>query len=150
MGILREKSKENSIIADIASKKEFYHVAISRQYYSLFQLIIYFIETFHSDKFEKIKNKYADDDGKILKGSHELRIETIIKVIKENRNKYNVGTSEIHAINKLVLMKSYRKKSDYKTIFIDEEMFDKNNRLFFSIQRTLDRAIKKEENYYEK
>ena len=113
MNILIEKSNMNKEIAKIAERKKYYDIAVSRNYYYLFQKILCFTNSieqkersekysgYHTEKinlfidsiYNKIPFQYIQDLSEIhyLRKSRNIsdyNNELIIKNFKEYKNKF--------------------------------------------------------------
>lgn len=141
--ILKDKSNENNIIANIAANMGYYHIAVSRNYYSLFQLIIYIFDELLIEEYLEMKLKYVSKNNSI--GTHQIRIESIKKFIKENKEKYGIKPSEMHNVIKLGMMKKDRRESDYESKNILKNNYEKNNIIYCAVVRAFDRIIDYEE-----
>ena len=96
--ILIEKSNENLEIALCAENKEYYDVAVSRFYYSIYQKILYYLD--------KTQMK-IDENKKKDKGSHDA----IIQLMTQHVNLFH--KEGIESISYLRGLKLSRKKADY-------------------------------------
>ena len=133
MDILMKKSKENNEIADIAAEKEYYHVAISRKYYSIYQMLIYLIELLGITEIDsKTDNK---------KGSHDITIDIFQNHIQYNYEVYDLELPDVMKIFNIRKMKKARKKSDYEAKIITRKEFAENNRRYTKTKTVLEKII---------
>jgi hypothetical protein len=137
MNIFKKKSDNNLEISQIAAAKEYYHIAISRQYYSLFQLMIYVIDSFFKSEYP---NKVSG------KSSHDIRLCTLREIAYKNKEKYGIDEKEFVHIRDLYIMKELRVDSDYKVDQIKEKEYDLSTKYYSMVSNVLKRIINKEAN----
>ena len=108
---LKIKSEHNYIIGEISQKNEYFDVAVSRYYYSLFQLINYILFT-RKNGF-KIPNS---------EGSHTYII-TEFKRYFYRKYKDKLKDEDYSDLTVLDDFKRLRKQADYDQRFITEKEF---------------------------
>lgn len=122
---LLEKSKHNSETADFAEDKEFYDVAVSRYYYSLFEKIIYISK---KEGFYQEPEKGED--------SHKVTIESFTQNM--------MSSLEPEDISKCAIMgrlKKMRVDADYKEKRISDR--NKFNLSFKCLYNQVDEVLNK-------
>jgi hypothetical protein len=131
MEYLLKKAKENKIVAEKCEKEGYYHIAVSRYYYYIYQNILFFIEKDDDLKnnFEKYKkNNYS-------KNIHDITISFIIDSIlnKESFEEIN-NSKQIHELKKL------RNDADYKNCEFSKDKYEKQfKNKFESVEKILKR-----------
>ncbi|OOP74154.1 HEPN domain-containing protein [Clostridium beijerinckii] len=128
---LKIKSEQNYKIAEIAREKEYYDVAVSRYYYSLFQLVDYILYS-----------KKDDFDPSHSENSHVVTITEFNKFVCRKLKK-KLQDEEITDLLVLADMKRWRKQADYnKDRLITKEEFDNDFIIKFnSCYRTIHTKI---------
>jgi hypothetical protein len=101
--MLKEKTMMNKKTAEWAERNEYYDVAVSRYYYSVFQKLLYLV-----NKKEYISSK----DGN---NSHNDVYEYFL-------SKYNLAPEQRQKMYHFRKFKDYRKKADY-----EDEILTKND-----------------------
>lgn len=134
--ILLEKASQNLEIAEIALNKEYFDVAVSRYYYSLYQKIIWLLRKKYPDY-----NSYKDNG----KGSHENTFIDITKYLARNFHK-KLEIKEcgyLSQLNNLTQdVKRYRHTADYDPRKITDDEFNKEfKNKYKSIEILLDKVI---------
>jgi uncharacterized protein (UPF0332 family) len=127
--MLLEKSLENKNTADWAEKQEYYDVAISRLYYSMYQKII---SIANKREYKIVKKKG--------KGSHYHFINDFIIKAKEESVVEPTDCIYLYKINAL---RELRNTSDYDNVKIeDEDEFKMNFKSYYiKIDQVLCRLI---------
>ena len=118
--VLKLKSEQNYKIAEIARENEYYDVAVSRYYYSLFQIVDYIL-------FNK-KNNFNPPKA----DSHRFTIDEFNKLIyRKFKNK--LQDDEITDLLVLDDMKRWRQQADYnKDKVIKKEEFNNDFMIKFN------------------
>lgn len=98
--ILKKKSSNNIEVAVWAEKKQYYHIAISRYYYSEFQKIIYISKKLGFYKKPEVTNN-----------SHGLTIQEFVESMKDK-----LTDEQKITILRMNRLKKLRNKADYDEI----------------------------------
>jgi hypothetical protein len=125
------KAQQNKEIGDMAFKKSFYDIAVSRLYYELYQKIIYIS-----------KNKGIEDDLKAESSSHGKYIQNFIQGI---HIKMKLAAEQMDKLNNLHILKRQRNTSDYMEDYIDN-IDDYNSNFYtnyFRINNVIDNILEK-------
>ncbi|MDR3244416.1 MAG: HEPN domain-containing protein [Elusimicrobiota bacterium] len=103
INILKEKSDENFAVANNAIVKKQYNSAISRIYYSVFQIIKFYIM-----EDNVFFNKLDDNDKKFYhSGLHALTYGYL------RYKKVKITQTEMQFLSKIAKMKEFRELADY-------------------------------------
>lgn len=138
---LLDKSAQNFEIAQIASEKKYFDVAVSRLYYSSYQKIIYYKNDKLPDgnsQFEKFKQEHENDTETEKYGSHDWNI-----AFFEEKNKM-LGLDDYESIISFLKdMKMSRNTADYKRrrICIESDEYKKFENKTKLINAMLDKII---------
>ena len=110
---LKLKSDQNYEVAQIAREKEYYDVAVSRYYYSLFQMIDYIL-----------LNKKANFTVPSSGGSHRFTIDEFTRFVYKKLKKNKLEDEDVADLIVLDDLKRWRQQADYKDRIITREEFN--------------------------
>ena len=110
---LKLKSDQNYEVAQIAREKEYYDVAVSRYYYSLFQMIDYIL-----------LNKKANFTVPSSGGSHRFTIDEFNRFVYKKLKKNKLEDEDVADLIVLDDLKRWRQQADYKDRIITREEFN--------------------------
>lgn len=110
---LKLKSDQNYEVAQIAREKEYYDVAVSRYYYSLFQMIDYIL-----------LNKKANFTVPSSGGSHRFTIDEFNRFVYKKLKKNKLDDEDVADLIVLDDLKRWRQQADYKDRIITREEFN--------------------------
>jgi uncharacterized protein (UPF0332 family) len=134
--ILLEKASQNYEIAQIALEKEYFDVAVSRYYYSLFEKTLWLLHK-NDTNYSPYKN-----NGK---GSHENTLHDLARCLARkhyNKLDYKECANLSHLNNLTEDVKKYRRIADYDQRNITNDEFDKEFKIkYYSIAMIVDKVI---------
>lgn len=128
MSVLKDKAYENQQVAEWAEKNKYYHIAISRYYYSLYQKLL------HINSLKKL-----GIPKKCGQGSHY----DFVKEITEKLNG-KVESDEASVISSFLFLIKMRQDADYEDMLIDNKKYMLNFKYsYININSALDNIIRR-------
>lgn len=128
---MNNKSDRNFETAEWAENKQYFDVAISRYYYSVYQKMLYLLNHYNLDKNFQGKNCHKDR----------------IKYFEENIvQKQSLDDKEFKNIQKITTLRKIRNDVDYLTSDIDAsiDVFNKKFKFLFNgVHSTLNKIIER-------
>jgi uncharacterized protein (UPF0332 family) len=124
-----QKSNNNIRSAENSENEKLYDVAVSRYYYSLFQLIKMILI------YENLDIDLKED------GSHAKIIERFIDRLKNNKK---INSQQLKILNLLYRLKDHRVKADYKSDIFNENKYLKAFKPAYNqVKQVLDNILSK-------
>jgi uncharacterized protein (UPF0332 family) len=138
---LLQKSEENYKTANWAVKKEFFSVAISRQYYCMFQNLLNFLITTPKEPYTLQELKDWQRSTSEFKGSHGSTFRYFNEELQKSTKIQN--WEKVKAINFLKSFRALRNTSDYTNDKIEEKDWNTSRGYFEYIEKVIG-LLKKE------
>lgn len=113
------KSQQNHGIADYASEKKYYDVAVSRYYYSCLQYLLYYFDRLPYRKRESIKSfvdKSMEEKFVNIQAVSHIRILEYYKKLLDNDSKKQKKFNNLY-----LAIKSLRVEADYNDTLLTVE-----------------------------